>query len=635
MSFKFYYYFFLFTSTILTAQKSEYSVQNISDSLIANANAVVRYEQLDIIITSQDNMLIKTKRVVTILNKLGIEDIEATEYYDKSTSIKNIQAIIYDAFGNEIKKIKRKDFKDQAALSDGALISDNRFIYLDYTPIQYPFTIEYESEIQTSNTAFISPWMPINSYLISVEKSVLNVSFPADLGFKKKEFNFDHYNIKKTEETATKLTYLATNIYSQKREDYSPSFTNIFPRVMMGLNHMHLEGVNGNALSWKEFGIWYSNDILKETTELPETTKVKIKSLVANETDPIKKAKIVYDYVQQKTRYVSIQLGIGGWKPMLASDVDRLGYGDCKALTNYTKALLHAVDVPSYNVILYGSRTKRDIDADFVSMQGNHMILAVPNGDKYIWLECTSQDDPFGYQGTFTDDRNVLVIKPEGGEIVKTTIYEDKNNKQISIGKYSVSETGEFVGTLKINSEGTQYSSKMFLEKASPTEKETHYKEYWSDINNLKLNKISFENDKENVKFIEELEISATNYASITGNKLIFIIDAFNRNSSGVKRIRNRTKPFEISRGYFDTDEIVIELPKGYAIEFLPQNVEYKTKFGDYTTEIIKKDQSTLIYKRNLYIKKGLYTPQEYDEYRLYMEKIGRNDNAKIILIKN
>jgi hypothetical protein len=62
------------------------------------------------------------------------------------------------------------------------------------------------------------------------------------------------------------------------------------------------------------------------------------------------------------------------------SDVDRLGYGDCKGLTNYTKALLEAVDVPSYNTILYGDSYKKDIESDFVSMQGNHMILAIPYG---------------------------------------------------------------------------------------------------------------------------------------------------------------------------------------------------------------------------------------------------------------
>src|SRR5690554_7717907 len=103
-----------------------------------------------------------------------------------------------------------------------------------------------------------------------------------------------------------------------------------------------------------------------------------MRKLVENESDTRKKAEKIYKYVQDRTRYVSIQLGIGGWKPMNAKDVDRLGYGDCKALANYTKALLDAVDSPSYYSIIHNSPTKRDVTQDFVSMQGNHGILAIP-----------------------------------------------------------------------------------------------------------------------------------------------------------------------------------------------------------------------------------------------------------------
>ena len=31
----------------------------------------------------------------------------------------------------------------------------------------------------------------------------------------------------------------------------------------------------------------------------------------------------------------------------------------------------------------------------------------------------------------------------------------------------------------------------------------------------------------------------------------------------------------------------------------------------------------------------GKYSNKEYDEYRLFMEQVSRNDNAKIILTKN
>ena len=73
------------------------------------------------------------------------------------------------------------------------------------------------------------------------------------------------------------------------------------------------------------------------------------------------------------------------------------------------------------------------------------------------------------------------------------------------------------------------------IETLQPTEKEAHYKEYWNNINNLKLGKITFTNDKENIRFTEDVQISAINYAAISANKMIFAVDAFNQNSGNVK----------------------------------------------------------------------------------------------------
>jgi hypothetical protein len=626
---------FLFTTTSFFAQKIDYSSFTISDSIKENASAVVRLNQIDIVIASQRNMNIKSKRVVTVLNEHGIEAVEAYDNYNKTWTVKNILATIYDAFGKEIKKVKRSDFRDVSAVGGSTLFSDSRYIYLDYTPIQYPFTVVFECEVETSNTAFIPQWMPLTDYAVSIEKSILNVTYPSNLGFKYKEFNFPNFKVKKEQETATGISFVATKILAQKEESASPSVTYLFPRVMMGLELFHLEGVDGNAKSWTEFGKWYSEKILTGTIELSEETKAKMKALIGTETDPVKKAQIIYKYVQEKSRYVNISIGIGGWKPMLAGDVDRLGYGDCKGLSNYTKALLKAVDVPSYNVILYGNPRKRDIETDFVSMQGNHMILAVPNKDKYIFLECTSQVDPFGYQGTFTDDRNVLVVKPEGGEIIRTKIYEDMDNLQTSKGTYSIAENGDFSGKIGIVSEGSQYNQKFHNDKLSPTETEAFYKDYWSTINNLKIKKITFKNDDDKVSFNENAEITAVNYGNLSANKMMFAVNAFNQSTLSVKRVRNRKNPFEIQRGYIDLDEIEIALPANFSIEFLPSNVEINGKFGEYKTEIIKKDNANIVYKRKFFLKKGVYTNKEYDEYRLFREQISRNDNAKIILTKS
>lgn len=236
----------------IQAQKNEYPLLLIADSLKENADAVVRLNQLDIIIASQRSMHIKTKRVITVFNENGLSAIDAFEHYNKKTSVKNIEVKVIDAFGNEIKAIKKKDFKDVSAISGSTLFSDSRYIYLDYTPTQYPFTVIFNSEVETSNTAFIPSWFPIRNFLVAVEQSVLNVTYPNNLGFKKKEFNFSGFNIQKTTDTTTQLSYKATSILAQKQEPYcNPSI--LFPKLMMGLEHFNLEGKDGTATSWKEF----------------------------------------------------------------------------------------------------------------------------------------------------------------------------------------------------------------------------------------------------------------------------------------------------------------------------------------------------------------------------------------------
>jgi len=95
-----------------------------------------------------------------------------------------------------------------------------------------------------------------------------------------------------------------------------------------------------------------------------------------------KKAKAIYEYVQNNTRYISVQIGLGGWKPISAKEVDDKKYGDCKGLTNYTKALLNLVDIESNYCVVYSGSEIQDISEDFTSMQGNHVILNIPQENR-------------------------------------------------------------------------------------------------------------------------------------------------------------------------------------------------------------------------------------------------------------
>jgi hypothetical protein len=274
--------FFLLFTIFSFGQKFEYSIISIPDSLKQNANSVVRLSQLSVDIISQKSVTFKSIQAVTVLNELGLRTLDLSENYDKNTRINKIEATAYDAFGKELKKYKRKDFRDTSVADGYSVFSDNRALYLDYIPITYPFTIVFETEVWTSNTAFIPPWSPVDNYLVSTQDTSLTITYKSELNLKKKENNFsDKYPIQK-KETASSITYSAKNLVAKKREELSPGFMEVFPTVRFALENFALENVDGNATNWQEFGKWYYNSLLADTEEIPAETQIKINSLVGN-----------------------------------------------------------------------------------------------------------------------------------------------------------------------------------------------------------------------------------------------------------------------------------------------------------------------------------------------------------------
>lgn len=624
----------LFFISTAISQEYNFNINTIPENLKENAHSIIRFESVDIEIKSQKSMIYTVKKAVTVLNKMGDENKYVVVGFDKNTKIQNIKTIIYSALGTEIKKVKKKEYKNVSQVDGGTLYADNRLLYYEHVPTSYPYTIFYEYEVATVNTGFIPKWQPVKSYLTSIISSTYSVKSINTLKVRVKEKNFEGYNIQKSILENT-LNYTLENQKAIKSEPNSPFLENFTPNLLVGLNKFHLEGINGEATNWAEFGKWRYNFLNNGKDAINESAKQIVNNLVEGVKNPIEKAKIIYKYVQDKTRYISVQEGIGGWKPITANEVHNLGYGDCKGLTNYTKALLDAVGVESYYTVIWAGDEKKSVEKDFFSMQGNHIILNLPTDTGDIWLECTSQKVPFGYLGSFTDDRDALVVTPEGGIIKRTKIYKIEENLQFTKGEYEIDSEGTIIAKAVIESRGTQYHDNLLrYDGESPKELKILFKQYLSNINNIKFSKIEVYNNREENKFEENLEFIATDYASFSGNQMLLPINAFNKSSYVPKRIRNRKLPFEITSNFLDIDEIKIIVPKLYSIEYIPENIELNTKFGMYSVELTKVDEITYLYKRTLKIEEGEFPKEEYENYRKFRKQIKKYDNLKIILNK-
>ncbi|MDT0621148.1 DUF3857 domain-containing protein [Croceitalea vernalis] len=627
------FYFLLFTTLFLSAQNQQYSLSSINSELLEDADAVVRLDKMMITVEAYNAMEVSSRRVVTVLNENGQKHVDAYAFYDDNSKIKTLSAFVYDSQGKEIKKIKEKDFIDQSASGDGTLYSDSRVKFLRYTPVSYPYTIVFEKTYTTADTAFLPHWYFLDGYRVSTEKSEFIFDLKTKIPLRKKEQNLEDYAIS-VESVGNKLKYTAENLKAIEGENYSPEFYDFAPSIKLALERFHLKGVDGQAKNWSDYGKWIYNSLLRGQAELNLSTINGVKSLVAGIEDPKKKVEKIYEYVQNNTRYISVQLGIGGWMPISAEEVNRVKYGDCKGLTNYTMALLKAVGINSYYTVVYADADQRSLDAEFPSLQGNHVFLNVPLNDKELWLECTSQIVPADYLGTFTDNRYVLKVTPDGGELVKSRAYENKDNWQLTKADITISEENGVQANVEIVSSGTQYNQKFRLPLKDEQEKESHYKEYWDYVNDINLTKISFENDKDNIELKEKVSLSSNSYLSKAGDKVLFAPNMLNRNLFVPKRYRNRRHDVIIKRGYLDEDEFTIALPDDFKVESLISSVNLKTEFGEYTISMEKIAENRLIYKRRLLIKSGKYSKDSYEDFRNFRKKIARSDNSKIVLIK-
>ncbi len=381
--------------TAAQADNGEYAVSKIPAALLKNADAVLRVEELRFEIISTKEAVQNYHYAITILNENGEKWAEFIEYYDKLREVSSVQGNLYDASGNPLKKIKTKDLQDMSGMDNNSLMDDNRIKRHNFYYKVYPYTIEYDVEIRYRYTLFFPKWIPQGGERLSVEKSQVSIVCPEDYIFRYKAFQYQGDPVISTDKGKRSSTWAVNNMPGIIREPYQPPLHELTTVVIFGPTEFQVGEYKGNMQSWQDFGKFIYT-LKQGRDDLPDNVKLKIHQLVEGIADEKKKIQVLYEYLQKNTRYISIQLGIGGWQPFDAKFVAAKSYGDCKALTNYMSGILKEAGIKSHYTLVRAGEYANYITEDFPSQQFNHVILCVPLNSDTVWLECTSQTTPAG-----------------------------------------------------------------------------------------------------------------------------------------------------------------------------------------------------------------------------------------------
>lgn len=614
-----------------------YGAQNfpasaIPENLKKNADAVIRKDFTTIQINKIDEIRYQLYTVTTVLNKDGESDAQVYIPYKKGNSISDVKVNIYDEAGKKIKSYSKSDFGDFANNNQGTFYSDNRVMALSYTPTQYPYTVEFSYQIGDENTVFLPDFTPFRSTKVSLEEAQMKIINTSGIELKSKIYPspYDYTAVIENESAGEKI-YSYKNVPAIDDAFLLPQPVKILPKVSFALKKFNLEGKQGTLNDWKDFGTWYYKNILEPVFVSTPAIKAEVAALNLQGTTE-EKVKKIYQYMQSKTRYIFVALGIGGWQPMLPDEVQKKGYGDCKGLSTYMKTMLDEAGIPSYYCKINSESSPVSFDKDFPKMGGNHIILMVPTEKGTIWLENTSQQIAFNHLGYTTTDRNVLVVKKDGIEVIDTPTYPAEQSKENQLLKIKINEDNSITGEGNFSYTGVQYDNNLFLTSLSPKERNETVKNMLGILHFEKVEMKNFLNDRDRAVAKYDIDFKANNYSKNAGNSMIFrAVPIYADNV--YKTEENRTLPFELRQSFEDDYEIDFSIPQNYKIEELPENVVLNSEFGTYTLSFVKNGENLKV-KRMIKINKGLYPKEKYNDYVNFRKKTINIDNSKILISK-
>lgn len=625
----------LFILTILSydASAQDWNVMHIPDTLKKDATIVTRMKQEKIEVLSKDKFTLSKKHVFTLFSECDWEEIGLN--YNSFVKFNNLKITTYDALGNKINDYSKKDFKDYSVFDGSSIHSDGRQLFLAIQRTQYPYTVEISYNKEVASNLYVPNFL-IQQYGEAIQSSDYELIFPkeAEVTFKSYNLPFDSDSLSsEVEPGKLKFAWNFKNLYAIKSNAYSLPNKLVLPFISCLPYNFTFGKVKGSFESWERYSK-FIYDLNATQGEVTPEMSLLVKDLTQNASSELEKIETIYQYVKSKMRYVAVTLEIGGLQSFEASFVHKNFYGDCKALTNYTKVLLKEAGIESFAALIYrGDKKHAYLDTTYSDPVFNHVVLYVPSQD--LWLECTSKSYPAGYLGSDNEDRFALLVKEKGGALIKSKAYDETINIQdIDI-------------TIKVNDDGMH---EVTYSKTLYGEDHEDFRYYVDNVDKEQLEKYFVRNlDQTPIRF-SSLDIQYEKDKPVSTVKAKFYIskigtqtgNRFFLNANPIEKLNfytdnakeERKGPFYLQNHSTNKLKITYILPPGYQMESKPiQTSAKESDFGKFEVSSAM-EENKYVFARDFVTKPGIFEGNRYKEMMDFRKEYNKLESSKAVFIK-
>ncbi len=378
---------------------------------------------------------------------------------------------------------------------------------------------------------------------------------------------------------------------------------------------------------------WNCN-FLKETFEPAEKFKSLSDSIVNKETDTLKKVAAIFAWVQGNIRYIALEAGYAGLIPAKASEVLQERYGDCKGMSNMLYNLLRSQQIPAY-LVWIGSR---DLPYKYSELPtpavDNHMICAVKYQGKFIFLDATSNNLPFGMPSGFTQGKEAMIGLGDCEHYVIETVPVVEPSQNITYDSCYIKLSGRSLsghGVAKL----IGYKRTNFIDRLH----ERNYnfilkvcRGYLLKGNNrFTIDTVWLENlDDRNKPLYIHYAFKLPEYA-IIADKELFLNLNLEKVGTPSKIEKKRNVPIEYNFKQRNEYVVCLELDPSWQITYLPKNTEYQKDFLLYQVNY-QLQKNLLVRKETLQESTLMLYPSDFGIYNAMVEAIQKSYTEQIII---
>ena len=555
---------------------------------------------------------LKTKVTKLIqINHTSADDFTDTYlHFSQGDDLKVHTVRIEDQYGKVLRELKKKEINVRSSVVQGALYTDDFVKYFKPKWHQYPYRIYYEYTHTVDDFLSLAYWSPITQINVPTVSASLSITLPKDYPV---NMNYpDSIDFVKQEVGEENIfNWKVSNMEPPNVESYAPPLRSVLPFVLV-FPEQFKYGLEGSQKTWNDYGKWQYK-MNQGLRELPNSEKQKIDELVAGMSDSKEIVSTLYRYLQDNHRYILVSIETGGLKPYPASYVCEKRYGDCKALTNFMQAMLDYVKIPSFYVKVYAGDNPVTLKTDIPGQQFNHVILGVPLENDTIWLENTSNANPAGYLGTFTQNRKGLLVDPKESRLVNLPSLTADQPTQSSVFNFDLDKTGKGKLTVKTTATNQDFESLNYYQKNATSTKITRKINNYFPLKNATLLDYEF-SEPDGIHPEIQLTTNWTTkkqYQKI-GNRKVFAALPFS--SFELEKAEERTQPVVLNYPLFETFEVNYKIPinENHKIE-IPSPVEIDTPYGTLSVKAMMEDGMIKIMQKRR-IKSGVYSLKEYPD---------------------